>query len=132
MKDISELTFPADLRYAQEHEWVRMKGDTAVIGISDFAQDQLGDIVYVELPAVGKKLAKGAEFGVVESVEAVSELYMPLGGEVLSVNTLLEDTPEKVNSEPYGEGWMIEIKVENSAEFDALMTRDAYLNMLKG
>lgn len=79
MKDISELTFPADLRYAQEHEWVRMKGDTAVIGISDFAQDQLGDIVYVELPAVGKKLAKGAEFGVVESVKAVSELYMPLG-----------------------------------------------------
>lgn len=132
MKEISELTFPADLRYAQEHEWVRMKDGIAIIGISDFAQDQLGDIVYVELPAVGKKLAKGAEFGVVESVKAVSELYMPLGGEVLSVNTQLEDTPEKVNSEPYGEGWMIEVKVENSAEFDALMTRDDYLNMLKG
>jgi glycine cleavage system H protein len=132
MKEISELEFPEDLRYAQDHEWVKIKSSTAIIGISDYAQDQLGDIVYVELPAVGKKLPKGAEFGVVESVKAVSELYMPISGEILSVNKILEDTPERVNTAPYGDGWMIEIKIENPAEIDSLLTKEAYLTMLKG
>ena len=132
MKEISDLNFPDDLRYAQDHEWIKIKDPTATLGISDYAQDQLGDIVYVELPAVGKKLPKGAEFGVVESVKAVSELYMPIGGEILSVNKILEDTPERVNKAPYDDGWMIEIKIENPAEIDSLLTKDAYLNMLKG
>jgi len=132
MKEISELNFPDDLRYAQDHEWVKVNNQTAIIGISDYAQDQLGDIVYVELPAVGKKLAKSAEFGVVESVKAVSELYMPIGGEILSVNKTLEDTPEQVNTAPYDDGWMVEVKIENPAEIDALMTKEAYLTMLKG
>ncbi|MEW6672936.1 MAG: glycine cleavage system protein GcvH [Thermodesulfobacteriota bacterium] len=132
MKEISELSFPEDLRYARDHEWVRIKDGTAFIGISDYAQDQLGDIVYVELPAVGKKLSSGAEFGVVESVKAVSELYMPVGGEIVSVNKALEDTPEKVNTSPYDDGWMIEIRIENLSEIDSLLTKDAYLKMLKG
>ena len=132
MKEISELKFPDDLRYAQEHEWIKIKDHTAIIGISDYAQDQLGDIVYVELPAVGKKLPKGAEFGVVESVKAVSELYMPIGGEILSVNKLLEDAPERVNTAPYDDGWMIEIKMDNSSELDSLLTKDAYLTLLEG
>ena len=132
MKEIHELNFPDDLRYAEDHEWIKIKDATAIIGISDYAQDQLGDIVYVELPAVGKKLPKGAEFGVVESVKAVSELFMPIGGEILSVNKILEDTPEQVNTTPYTDGWMIEIKVENPAEIDLLLTKEAYLNLLKG
>lgn len=132
MKAISELNFPDGLRYAQDHEWVKIQDGTAIIGISDYAQDQLGDIVYVELPAVGKKLPKGAEFGVVESVKAVSELYMPIGGEILSVNKLLEDAPERVNTAPYDDGWMIEIKIENPSEFDSLLTKDAYLTLLEG
>jgi len=132
MKEINELNFPEDLRYADDHEWVRIKDHTAVIGISDYAQDQLGDIVYVELPAVGKKFPKGAEFGVVESVKAVSELYMPIGGEILSVNKLLEDAPERVNTAPYDDGWILEVKVENPSELDSLLTKDAYVTMLKG
>lgn len=132
MKEISELKFPDDLRYAQDHEWIKITGPTAIIGISDYAQDQLGDIVYVELPAVGKKLSKGAEFGVVESVKAVSELYMPIGGEILSINKILEETPERVNTAPYDDGWMIEIKIENPSEIDSLLTKAAYLNMLEG
>jgi len=132
MKEINELNFPEDIRYSDDHEWVRIKDHTAVIGISDYAQDQLGDIVYVELPAPGKALTKGAEFGVVESVKAVSELYMPIGGEILAVNKLLEDAPERVNAAPYDDGWMIEIKIENPSEFDSLLTKAAYLAMLKG
>lgn len=132
MKEINELYFPEELRYAEDHEWVKPKDQTALIGISDYAQDQLGDIVYVELPQVGKKLSKGAEFGVVESVKAVSELYMPMGGEILSVNKILDDTPETVNTAPYDDGWMIEIKIEDPNEFDSLMAKEAYLNMLKG
>jgi len=132
MKAISELVFPDELHYAEDHEWVRVEAETATIGISDYAQDQLGDIVYVELPAVGKKLERGAEFGVVESVKAVSELYMPVGGEVVSVNNLLEDAPEKVNSAPYGDGWMIRIRLENPAEVDALYGSGTYRKRLEG
>jgi glycine cleavage system H protein len=132
VKEISELNLPGDVRYAEDHEWIRIEGETARIGISDFAQDQLGDIVYVELPGVGTRLSSGDEFGTVESVKAVSELYMPVAGEVVSINKALEDAPERVNTAPYDDGWMIEIKPGDPAEADSLMDRAAYLEMLKG
>jgi len=132
VKEISELNLPEDVRYAKDHEWVRIEGDKARIGISDYAQDQLGDIVFVELPEVGSKLSKGDEFGTVESVKAVSELYMPVGGEVVSVNNGLEDAPEKVNNAPYTDGWMVEIAPEDPSEADSLMDRAAYLKMIEG
>jgi glycine cleavage system H protein len=132
MKELNELNLPEDVKYAEDHEWVKLAGDTAKIGISDYAQDQLGDIVFVELPGVGDTFAKGDEFGTLESVKAVSELYMPVGGEVTAINEALEDAPELVNSDPYGEGWMIAIKVADASEAEALMNRDAYLETLKG
>jgi len=132
MKELNELNLPEDLKYAEDHEWVNLAGDTAKIGISDYAQDQLGDIVFVELPGVGDNFAKGDEFGTLESVKAVSELYMPVGGEVTAINEALEDAPELVNNDPYGEGWMVEIKVSNASETEALMDKDGYLEVLKG
>lgn len=132
MKEINVLNIPDDVRYAKDHEWARSEGDTVKIGISDYAQDQLGDIVFVELPQIGDSFQKGEEFGSVESVKAVSELYIPLGGEVTAVNAALEDSPELVNQDPYGDGWMIAIKPNDPAELDALMNREAYFKMLKG
>ncbi len=132
MKEISELILPDELRYAEDHEWARLEGNSIRIGIDDYAQDQLGDIVYVELPQVGDKFSKGEEFGTVESVKAVSELFSPVGGEVVEINKNLEDSPELVNNSPYDEGWMIMIKPDDPAELDALMDKDAYLEMLKG
>jgi len=132
MKELNELILPEDVKYSTDHEWVKVSGDTAKIGISDYAQDQLGDIVFVELPGVGDSFAQGDEFGTLESVKAVSELYMPVGGEVTAINAELEDAPELVNNDPYGEGWMIEIKVADASQADALMDKDAYLESLKG
>ncbi len=132
MKEISELQFAEDVRYTEDHEWVRMEGDTALVGISDYAQDQLGDIVFVELPAEGDTFAQKDEFGTVESVKAVSELYMPIGGEILAVNENLEENPELVNSAPYTDGWLIKIKPSDPTQYESLMDRDAYLEMLKG
>ena len=145
MKDINELTFPDDVKYTEDHEWAKFENDEAVVGISDYAQDQLGDIVFVELPQVGDTFEKGAEFGTVESVKAVSELYLPLSGdnestmngkvlsgEVLAVNESLEDAPELVNNEPYTGGWMIKIKPSNTAETEKLMSKEAYLEIVKG
>lgn len=132
MKEISALHLPEELRYAEDHEWLRPSQAVARIGISDYAQDQLGDIVYVELPEVGRQLAKGEEFGTVESVKAVSSLYMPVGGEVTAINEQLAEAPELVNTDPYGQGWMIEVKVADSPEVDALMDRAAYLKALGG
>jgi len=132
MKEIDELNLPCDVRYAEDHEWIRYEGDKVRIGISDYAQDQLGDIVFVELPQSNDTFEKGEEFGTVESVKAVSELYMPIGGEILSVNPALEESPDLVNQSPYNDGWMIEVKPSDSAELEALITRDAYLEMLKG
>jgi glycine cleavage system H protein len=132
MKELNELNFPDDVRYSESHEWSRSEGDKIKVGISDYAQDQLGDIVFVELPEKGDTFGKGEAFGTVESVKAVSELYMPVGGEVLAVNAALEESPEKVNNAPYSDGWMIEIKAENPSELNALLTKDAYLNTLKG
>ena len=131
MKEISELQFPEDVRYAEDHEWVR-PGETIKIGISDYAQDQLGDIVFIELPGVGDTFEKGAEFGTVESVKAVSELYIPVGGEIVGVNPALEDAPELVNNDPYNEGWMVEVKPGDPGQVDSLMDKAAYLDMLKG
>ena len=132
MKELSEINLPDNLKYSEDHEWVKPGDDTIRIGISDYAQDQLGDIVYVDLPRVGDTFDKGEEFGTVESVKAVSELFMPLGGEVLAVNAALEESPDLVNQSPYNEGWMIDIKPDNASEIDALMDSDAYLDMLKG
>ena len=132
MKEIDELNLPDDLRYATDHEWARLKDDKVIIGIDDYAQDQLGDIVFVELPEVGATFSKGEQFGIVESVKAVSELFMPIGGEILAINATLEKTPEHVNNSPYNEGWMIEVKPSDVAEMDALMDKDAYIKMLKG
>ena len=132
MKELNELNFPDDVRYAKSHEWARTDGDKIKIGISDYAQDQLGDIVFVELPEVGDTFGQGEEFGTVESVKAVSELYMPVAGEVVAINDTLEDAPEKVNNTPYGDGWMLEIKADNPAEMDDLMDNNAYDEMQKG
>lgn len=132
MKEINELNLPDDLRYAEDHEWIGSQGEKVQVGISDYAQDQLGDIVFVELPEVGATFSKGEEFGTVESVKAVSELYMPIGGEITAINTGLEESPELVNNDPYGDGWMIEVNPSDSGEIEALMTKDAYLEMLKG
>lgn len=132
MKEINELNLPDDLKYAKNHEWARFESDKVKIGIDDYAQDQLGDIVFVELPEVGATFSKGEEFGTVESVKAVSELFIPIGGEILAINTSLEETPEHVNNSPYEDGWMIEIKPNDVAEMDALMDKEAYIKMLKG
>ena len=132
MKPISELNFPEDVRYTEDHEWAKENGDVIRIGITDYAQDQLGDIVFVELPDVGSSFDKGEEFGTVESVKAVSELYMPIGGEVTAINETLADEPELVNSDPYKGGWMIEVKASDPAELDALKSKAEYLEMLKG
>jgi glycine cleavage system H protein len=132
MKEIAELSFPEDVRYAESHEWVKAAGSTARIGITDYAQDQLGDIVFVELPDVGESFEKGAEFGTVESVKAVSELYLPVSGEIVAINEALEDAPELINNTPFSDGWMIEVKLDDSSEIDALMDKDAYLSTLKG
>ena len=132
MKAIEELNLPEDLRYTDDHEWAKQDGDAVRIGISDYAQDQLGDIVFVELPEVGDSFDKGEEFGTVESVKAVSELYMPMAGEITAINEALEDEPELVNNDPYTGGWMIEIKAGDPAELDALKSKADYLDMLKG
>ncbi|MCP4629210.1 MAG: glycine cleavage system protein GcvH [bacterium] len=132
MKEINELNFPDDIRYAENHEWAKPVGDTVKIGITDYAQDQLGDIVFVEMPEAGESFAKGDEFGTVESVKAVSEVYMPIGGEIVAVNPSLDDAPEIVNNTPYSDGWMIEVKPDDPAELDSLMTKEAYVDSLQG
>ena len=132
MKEISALHLPEDLSYTKEHEWARsLDGDTVRVGITDYAQDQLGDIVFVDLPQVGDTFEKGGEFGTVESVKAVSEVYMPISGEIIAVNTALDDSPELMNTDPYGDGWIIEIKPGDLSELDELMANDAYLEMLQ-
>ena len=132
MKEISDLILPDDVKYTDDHEWAKPKGDVVRTGISDFAQDQLGDIVFVELPEIGDTFDKGEEFGTVESVKAVSELYMPMGGKVTAINEELEDAPELVNNDPYSGGWMVEIKPDDGDELNTLKDREAYLEMLKG
>jgi len=132
MKEISELNLPEDLRYADDHEWARLEDDKVRVGLDDYAQDQLGDIVFVELPQAGDSFKKGEVFATVESVKAVSECYMPVGGKIVSVNNDLEESPELVNNSPYGDGWFVVINPGNPSEMDTLMTNEACLEKLKG
>jgi glycine cleavage system H protein len=125
------MNFPEDLRYTKDHEWCRLQGNRATIGITEFAQDQLGDVVYVELPDVGDQVKKGESFGVVESTKAVSELFAPVTGKVLEVNDPLSDAPETVNEDPYEEGWMIQVEVADLAEAGELMDAAAYAKFVQ-
>jgi glycine cleavage system H protein len=118
--------YPKDLRYDKEHEWVRLEGGEATIGISHFAQDQLGEVVYVDLPSAGDEVTAGDTFGEIESVKSVSELYAPVSGEVVKVNEALDDAPETVNEDPYGEGWMIVVRVSDPSAVDGLMSAEDY------
>jgi glycine cleavage system H protein len=120
------MNFPAELRYTKEHEWVRISGSEAFVGITDFAQHQLGDIVYVDISTVGKSLTADEVFGTVEAVKTVSDLFLPVAGTILSINPLLEKQPELVNSDPYGDGWMIKISVADAASVEGLMDSAAY------
>lgn len=131
MKALDELNFPEDVRYTEDHEWAKVDGDTVTIGLSDYAQDQLGEIVFVELPEDGDEFDKGDEFGSVESVKAVSEIYLPIGGEIVAVNEDLEDAPEMVNNDCYAGGWLVKVKAADMGELDGLMDQGAYLDMLK-
>ncbi len=125
------MSIPADLKYTQDHEWVRVDGDVVTVGITDFAQGELGDIVFVEIETEGEELDKGETFGTVEAVKTVSDLFMPVGGEITEFNEALADDPELVNKDPYGEGWMIKVKVADTAELDELMDADAYKAMVE-
>lgn len=120
------MNIPEGLKYSKEHEWVRMEGDTAVIGITDFAQGELGDIIYVDIESIGETLSANEIFGTVEAVKTVSDLFMPVGGEILELNPLLADAPELVNSDPYGDGWMIKVKISSAADLDGLMDAAGY------
>ena len=120
------------LNYTKDHEWVRVEGDAAIIGISDFAQEQLGDVVFVELPAIGKQFKQGDEAAVIESVKAASEVYAPVGGEVVEINLPLCDNPGLVNEAPTGEGWFLKIRISDASELDALMDEDAYQKFTQG
>lgn len=124
------MNVPNELRYTKDHEWIRVDGTTGTIGITDYAQGELGDVVFVELPAKGTRLVQGKAFGTIEAVKAVSELYAPVSGEVLEANKSVQDTPEQVNKDPYGNGWMIKVKLENPKEADALLTMDAYKKLI--
>ena len=125
------MDFPDDLKYTEEHEWVLIEDDVATIGITDFAQDQLGDVVFVELPDVGDELESGKALGVVESVKAVSDVYSPLSGEVVEINEELPDEPELLNTSPYEDGWMIKLKISDPSELDSLMDASDYQDFVE-
>ena len=125
------MNLPENLKYTKEHEWVRVEENIVSVGITDFAQGELGDIVFVEIETEGEELAKGHTFGTVEAVKTVSDLFMPVGGKVLEFNTALEDEPELINKDPYGKGWMIKIEMSDAADLDDLMDADAYQAMLE-
>jgi glycine cleavage system H protein len=124
------MNIPAGLKYTKEHEWVKVDGDVATIGITDFAQGELGDIVYVEIETVGESLATEEVFGTVEAVKTVSDLFMPVSGEILEMNNALEGDPELVNSDPYGKGWMIKVKMSDPSEVDALLSASDYQDLI--
>lgn len=126
------MNVPADLKYTKDHEWVKVNGDEATVGITDFAQGELGDIVYVEIETEGDTIDANEVFGTVEAVKTVSDLFMPVSGEIIEVNEELEDAPEKVNESPYEEGWMIKIKLSDASELDSLMSADEYKEHIGG
>ena len=126
------MNIPADLKYTKEHEWIKIEGDEATIGITDFAQGELGDIVYVEVETLDETLAADSVFGTVEAVKTVSDLFMPLSGTITAVNELLEDAPETVNEDAYGQGWMIKLKLSDPSEIQSLLDAEAYSSLVTG
>ena len=124
------MNIPQELKYTKDHEWIKIEGTTATIGITDFAQGELGDIVYVDISSVGQNFSQHDVFGTVEAVKTVSDLYMPIGGTVTEFNKALESAPEKVNSDPYGEGWMVKVSVKNTAEVEGLLSADQYKELI--
>ncbi|HTI60298.1 glycine cleavage system protein GcvH [Mucilaginibacter sp.] len=124
------MNFPAELKYTKDHEWIKIEGDTAIVGITEFAQGELGDIVYVDVSSVGKEVAREEVFGTVEAVKTVSDLFMPLTGTVTTLNPALDSQPELVNSDPYGEGWMVKITIKDASEVDGLLSADAYKTLI--
>jgi glycine cleavage system H protein len=125
------IEIPEELKYTDEHEWVRIEDDLVVIGITDYAQDALGEIVYIELPSEGDEITKGDSFGGVESTKSVSDLYAPVSGEVVEVNESLLDSPETINEDPYGDGWLIKVRIHDSDEFDELMDSEQYSEFIE-
>ncbi|MCF0255569.1 glycine cleavage system protein GcvH [Bacteroides heparinolyticus] len=126
------MNFPTNVKYTKEHEWIRQEGDVAYVGITDYAQEQLGDIVFVDIPTEGETLAADEVFGTIEVVKTISDLFLPVGGEVLEQNEALADQPELVNKDPYGEGWLIKIKPDADADFDSLLDAEAYKALING
>ncbi|MCP4312814.1 MAG: glycine cleavage system protein GcvH [Bacteroidetes bacterium] len=124
------MNIPDNLKYTTEHEWIRVEGDEVVIGVTEFAQGELGDVVFLEIETEGENLAKGETFGTIEAVKTVSDLYMPVDGDVMEVNPALEDSPELINSSPFEQGWMIRIKISNPAQLDELMSAEAYAELI--
>ena len=124
------MNFPNDVKYTREHEWIRLEGDVAYVGITDYAQEQLGDIVFVDIQTVGETLAADEVFGTIEVVKTISDLFLPVAGEVLEQNETLEEQPELVNKDPYGEGWLIKIKPAADADFDSLLDAEAYKTLI--
>ena len=120
------MNIPANLKYTKDHEWIRIEGETAYVGVTDFAQGELGDIVFVEIETVGETLKKEEVFGTIEAVKTVSDMFMPVGGEILEMNNDIEDTPDVVNKDPYGKGWMIKIRITNPSELNDLLTPEKY------
>lgn len=125
------MNIPTDLKYSKDHEWIKIDGNLAIIGITDYAQGELGDIVFVELPSVGTDFKAGESFGTIEAVKAVSEIFAPLSGKIAEINELLEDDPMVINSAPYGDGWMIKIELSDPAEVESLMSSDDYQKLIK-
>lgn len=126
------MNIPQNLKYTNEHEWIRVEGEIAYVGITDYAQEQLGDIVFVDIPTVGESIEAGETFGTIEVVKTISDLFLPVSGEILEQNEALEDNPELVNKDPYGEGWLIKIKPENVSDVDGLLDAEAYKAVING
>jgi len=124
------MNFPAELKYTKDHEWIRVEGDEATIGITEFAQRELGDIVFVDIPTIGEEVAANEVFGNIEAVKTVSDLFMPVTSTVLSVNEKLEDSPELVNSDPYGDGWIVKVKISDAAQLETLLSAEAYQELV--
>ncbi len=125
------MNFPNELKYTSEHEWIRVEGNIGIVGITDFAQNELGDIVYVDIPVLGKTIAQNDVFGSIETVKVVSDLFSPVSGKVIEINSTINDAPEKINKDPYGEGWLIKIEISNPEEIANLLTSDAYQKLIK-
>lgn len=130
--NFNQMNIPVNLKYTEDHEWLRIEGEEAFVGVTDFAQGELGDVVFIEIETEGEELSKGEIFGTIEAVKTVSDLFMPVGGEIIEANEGLNDKPELVNKDPYGEGWMIKIKITDLKEIDSLLSPENYKKMISG